>query len=65
MNWWLTVPSWIAALYFGIGFVAKAGFPTKTDLLIGDALFVGFTLLFLPFFSKIQSGRFRSTHLSS
>ncbi|MFM0162814.1 hypothetical protein [Paraburkholderia sediminicola] len=60
MNWWLAVPSWIAALYFGIGFVAKAGFPPKADLLIGDALFVGFTLffLFLPFFSKIKIGSF-------
>jgi hypothetical protein len=60
MNWWLVVPSWIAALYFGIGFVAKAGFPPKADLLIGDALFVGFTLffLFLPFFSKIKIGSF-------
>ncbi|WP_175701424.1 hypothetical protein [Burkholderia ambifaria] len=58
MNWWLTVPSWIVALYFGIGFVAKAGFPPKADLLIGDALFVGLTIffLFLPFFSKIKIG---------
>ncbi|WP_438395259.1 hypothetical protein [Caballeronia sp. DA-9] len=58
MNWWLAVPSWIVALYFGIGFVAKAGFPPKGDLLIGDALFVGLTLffLFLPFFSKIKIG---------
>jgi hypothetical protein len=56
MNWWLTVPSWIVALYFGIGFTAKAGFPPKANLLIGDALFVGLTLffLFLPFFSKIK-----------
>jgi hypothetical protein len=60
MKWWLTVSSWITALYFGIGFVAKAGFPPKADLLIGDALFVGFTLLFLfmPFFSKIKIGSF-------
>jgi hypothetical protein len=60
MNWWLTVPSWIAALYFGIGFVVKAGFPPKADLLVGDALLVGFTLffLFLPFFSKIKIGSF-------
>lgn len=58
MNWWLTVPSWIVAFYFGIGFAAKAGFPPKSDILVGDALFVGFTLffLFLPFFSKIKIG---------
>ncbi|MBN3791802.1 hypothetical protein [Burkholderia sp. Ac-20353] len=58
MNWWLTVPSWIVALYFGIGFVAKAGFPPKGDILIGDALSVGLTLffIFLPFFSKIKIG---------
>lgn len=58
MNWWLTVPSWIVALYFGIGFVTKAGFPPKSDRLIVDALFVGLTLffLFLPFFKKIKIG---------
>ncbi|WP_430419309.1 hypothetical protein [Methylibium petroleiphilum] len=50
--------SWIVATYFGIGFIAKAGFPPKTDLLIGDALFVGLFLffLFLPFFNKIKVG---------
>ncbi len=41
MNCWITVPSWIVALYFGIGFVVKAGFPPKADLLISDMLFVG------------------------
>lgn len=58
MNWWLSAPSWVVALYFGVGFVAKAGFPPKADLVIGDALFVGFTLffLFLPFFNKIKIG---------
>lgn len=58
MNWWLSIPSWIVALYFGIGFIAKAGFPPKGDLLIGDALFVALTLffVFLPFFSKIKIG---------
>jgi hypothetical protein len=50
--------SWLVALYFGVGFVAKAGFPPKADRLIGDALFVGLTLffLFLPFFDKIKIG---------
>lgn len=50
--------SWIVAVYFGVGFVAKANFPPKTDLLIGDALFVGLTLFFLllPFFDKIKIG---------
>lgn len=58
MNWWLTVPSWILTLYFGIGFVEKAGFPPNADLLIVDALFVGISLffLFLPFFKKIKIG---------
>lgn len=58
MNWLLAVPSWIVALYFGIGFVLKAGFPPKTETLIGDALFVGLALffLFLPFFNKIKIG---------
>lgn len=58
MNWWLTIPSWLVAGYFGIGFVIKAGFPPKTESLIGDALFVGLTLffLFLPFFKKIKIG---------
>jgi len=58
MNWWLAVPSWVVALYFGIGFIAKAGFPPKADLLLGDSLFVGLTLffLFLPFFNKIKIG---------
>ena len=58
MNWWITVPSWIVSLYFGIGFVVKAGFPPKTDLLISDMLFVGLTLffLFLPFFNKVKIG---------
>ncbi len=50
--------SWIVAAYFGVGFIAKAGFPPKTDLLIGDALFVAIFLffLFLPFFNKIKVG---------
>lgn len=50
--------SWIVATYFGVGFIAKAGFPPKTDLLIGDALFVGLFLffVFLPFFNKIKVG---------
>lgn len=58
MNWHLAAFSWAVALYFGIGFVAKASFPPKPDLLIGDALFVGLTLifLFLPFFNKIKVG---------
>jgi hypothetical protein len=58
MNWWLTIPSWLVATYFAIGFVLKAGFPPKTETLIGDALFVGLTLffMFLPFFSKIKIG---------
>jgi hypothetical protein len=52
----LWILSWIIALYFGVGFVAKAGFPPNANLLIGDALFVGLTLffLFLPFFDKIK-----------
>lgn len=56
MNWWLAIPSWLSAVYFGVGFVVKAGFPPKTDMLIGDALFVGLTLLllFAPFFNKIK-----------
>lgn len=50
--------SWIVAAYFGVGFIAKAGLPPKTDLLIGDAFFVGLFLffLFLPFFNKIKVG---------
>ncbi|MDR8102756.1 hypothetical protein KPB04_13550 [Burkholderia cenocepacia] len=58
MNWWLTIPSWLVAGYFGIGFIVKAGFPPKTELLIGDALFVVLTLffLFLPFFNKLKIG---------
>ncbi|HGO6123301.1 hypothetical protein PPH94_011905 [Burkholderia cepacia] len=58
MNWWLTIPSWLVAGYFGIGFVIKAGFPPKTESLVGDALFVALTLffLFLPFFNKIKIG---------
>lgn len=58
MNWGLAISSWVVAIYFGVGFVAKAGFPPKTDLLIGDALYVCLTLffLFLPFFNKIKIG---------
>lgn len=58
MNLWLVIPSWITASYFGVGFIAKAGFPPNTNLLAGDALFVGLTLffLFLPFFNKIKIG---------
>jgi hypothetical protein len=58
MNWWRTIPSWLVAGYFGIGFVIKAGFPPKTESLIGDALFVALALffLFLPFFNKIKIG---------
>ncbi|MGF6858495.1 hypothetical protein [Paraburkholderia sp. CI3] len=54
----LWVLSWLVALYFGVGFIAKAAFPPRTELLIGDALFVGLTLffLFLPFFDKIKIG---------
>lgn len=50
--------SWIVAAYFGAGFISKAGFPPKSDLLIGDALFVGLTLFFLllPFFDKVKIG---------
>jgi hypothetical protein len=41
-----------------VGFIEKAGFPPRADLLIGDAFFVGLTLffLFLPFFNKIKVG---------
>lgn len=58
MNWWLTIPSWVIALYFGCVFCLKAGFPPKTDLLVSDAFFVGLFLffLFLPFFNKIKIG---------
>lgn len=58
MNWPLALLSWIVAAYFGIGFLATAGFPPKSDLLIGDALFVGLFIffLFLPFFNKIKVG---------
>jgi hypothetical protein len=50
--------SWLVAAYFGIGFIAKAGFPPKPDLLIADAFFVALFLffLFLPFFNKIKLG---------
>lgn len=50
--------SWIVAAYFGAGFIARAGFPPRTDLLIGDAFFVALFLffLFLPFFNKIKVG---------
>jgi len=50
--------SWLVAAYFGVGFVTKASFPPKSNLLIGDAIFVGLTLffLFLPFFDKIKIG---------
>lgn len=56
--WPLRVLSWLVAAYFGVGFAIKAGFPPKTDSLIGDALFVLITLffLFLPFFNKIKLG---------
>lgn len=45
-------------MYLGVGFVTKASVLLKSDLLIGDALFVGLTLffLFLPFFNKIKIG---------
>lgn len=58
MNWKLAILSWLVAFYFGSGFVVRAGFPPKTDLLIGDALFVALTLffLFVPFFNKIKIG---------
>lgn len=58
MNWPLAILSWIVAAYFGIGFLSKAGIPPKSDLLIGDALFVGLFLFFsfLPFFNKIKIG---------
>ena len=58
MNKPLSFVSWAVAAYFGIGFVAKAGIPPRSDLLIGDALFVTLTLffLFLPFFNKIKVG---------
>lgn len=58
MNWWLAIASWLVAAYFGIGFIARADFPPKTDLLIGDVFFLGVTLffLFLPFFNKIKIG---------
>lgn len=50
--------SWLVAAYFGVGFVAKAGFPPKSDLLMADAFFVALFLffLFLPFFNKIKLG---------
>lgn len=58
MNLPLAALSWCVALYFGIGFVAKASFPPNADLLIGDVIFVGLSLffLFLPFFNKIKVG---------
>lgn len=58
MNWLLAIPSWLVASYFGVGFITKAGYPPKPELLVGDALFVGLSLLFLfmPFFNKIKVG---------
>jgi multidrug efflux pump subunit AcrB len=54
----LCIVSWIVAAYFGIGFIANAGFPPRRDILLGDALFVGLFLFFtfLPFFNKIKVG---------
>lgn len=62
MNRPLAVLSWAVAFYFCTGFVAKASFPPKADLLIGDAIFIGLTLffLFLPFFNKIKVGSWLS-----
>jgi len=56
MNWPLSLLAWIVALYFGIGFMAKAGMPPNADILNAEALSVGLTLffLFLPFFNKIR-----------
>lgn len=34
MNWKLAILSWLVAFNFGSGFVVRAGFPPKTDLLI-------------------------------
>ncbi|MDP9902940.1 hypothetical protein [Variovorax ginsengisoli] len=58
MNKVMYAISWLVAAYFGVGFVAKAGFPPKPDLLIADAFFVALFLffLFLPFFNKIKIG---------
>ncbi|WP_428421146.1 hypothetical protein [Methylibium sp.] len=58
MNKALYAISWLVAAYFGVGFVAKAGFPPRPDLLIADAFFVALFLffLFLPFFNKIKLG---------
>lgn len=58
MNNAMCAISWVVAAYFGVGFVVKAGFPPKPDLLIADALFVALFLffLFLPFFNKIKIG---------
>ncbi len=58
MNWLLAIPSWLVAAYFGVGFITKAGYPPKPELLVGDALFVGLSLffLFMPFFNKIKVG---------
>ncbi|MDY0743387.1 hypothetical protein SNE35_02675 [Paucibacter sp. R3-3] len=58
MNWLLAILSWVVAAYFGVGFISKAGYPPKAELLGGDALFVGLTLffLFMPFFNKVKVG---------
>lgn len=56
MNWPLALLAWIVALYFGIGFLAKAGIPPNADVLNAEGLSVGLTLffLFLPFFNKVK-----------
>lgn len=58
MNHPLSFLSWLVAFYFSLGFLTRAGFPPKADLLTDDALSIGLTLffLFLPFFNKIKVG---------
>jgi hypothetical protein len=58
MNYPLCFFSWLVAAYFSLGFLMRAGFPPKADLLSADALSIGMALffLFLPFFNKIKVG---------
>jgi hypothetical protein len=57
--WLLPILSWVAAAYFLLSFLAAAGFPPKSSVLIQDfpVVFVSLFFTFLPFFKRIRIGK--------
>jgi hypothetical protein len=57
-TWALPTLSWVVSAYFFIVFFKNAGFLPGHALVVEDALYGGFALLFLffPFFSKVKIG---------